>query len=134
MACEKEAAAKDFGAGRRKVCGRTTRSTVPAGRFRAGEYKEKPGSWRACEDEDKGRAARGRFAPCIYDDLHFTCFLKFTLNFEVIRRDDLASRAFRLPFGPALGGLLDVRVEASFADRAPRARHKVLIIGEIDLR
>ena|SRR5208337_1214376 len=112
MACEKEAAAKDFGAGRRKVCGRTTRSTVSAGRFRAGEYKEKPGFWRACEDEDKGRAARGGSPLAFTMTFYFTCFLRFTLNFEVIRRDDLASRAFRLPFGPAPGGLLDVRVEA----------------------
>src|SRR5271157_1655390 len=129
MPCEKEAAAKKFGAGRRKVCGRTKNAPVPAQAWneRSGK-KRKDGTWKRTRGR-RQEASRLLASRLLHLGRLFatTCRRSFLLNIA-------ASGAFGLAFRPRPPGLVDKGAEAPFADRPPGPGHQVLIISEIDLR
>src|SRR5271165_7637483 len=121
MAREKEAATKKFGAGRRKVCGRTTRSlSRPQRSTNARIRKDKTGQRRVCEDGNKRRDADWRFASCIWSR-------RFSAFPRVLSPNIAGSAGFRLALRPSPPGLRDIGLEAALADRLTRAGHQVLI-------
>src|SRR5271165_877063 len=130
MPCEKEAAAKKFGAGRCKVCGRTKNAplSLPKRGMSARARQRKDGTWTRTRGR-RQEASRLLASRLLHLGRLFeiTCRRSFLLNIA-------ASGVFGLAFRPRPSGLLDKGAEAPFADRRPGPGHQVLIIGEIDLR